>query len=585
VPRPRTPSPRPAKHAATPEPPLGLVVAAPLAAAAIVHGAGIGGFFAADDLDFLARARGLDPTPWSWARPLPGMLRWRAFTALFGVHALPHLLLAWLLHALAALLVARVALQAGMGRWAALAAGVLAGSTAIAYTSTHWASGLGEVMAAAFALGALTLHLECRRRTSARLAWLAGACAIGAVASKESTLLLPVAVWAFDALGLAPGEGRGARREIALCGGAAAIAVVAAYVAAPHLAGEAYALDFSPRGVGANLLTYGAWLVRVLDPIRDRTAAAQPRLAPWGLALFAAWAAAAWAERRRASRPVTAGLAWFLLFLAPVAPLARHTYLYYLVVPFAGAALAAGALLARGAARLPAPAGPWALALLLGAGVANDARQLKARVSLQVGGVRVDRVARESGMVRNALADLAAAHVAAGDTIALVNPFPILAYDPTTGRGHAAGPNSYLPVVAALRHGAALRLFLPGVTVLGMGDDIPPAWARARVFRYDNDGRLYDQGRGVVALDSLATDYLLGERFAEARATLARVIAQGSDGPELRWRLVCALSGLGQDSAAVTEARRLVARWPDSPRARKLVAEDEAHAAAARAGR
>jgi hypothetical protein len=110
-------------------------------------------------------------------------------------------------------------------------------------------------------------------------------------------------------------------------------------------------------------------------------------------------------------------------------------------------------------------------------------------------------------------------------------------------------------VVAALRRGAALPVFLPGVTVLGMGDEIPSEWARARVFRYENDGRMFDLGRGVAALDSLATGYLLGERFADARATLERVIAYGADGPEVRWRLCCALSELGEDSAAVAEAR------------------------------
>jgi hypothetical protein len=166
------------------EPPAWLVLAAPPIAAAIVHGAGVLGFFAADDLEFLARVRGLSLTPWGWSRPLPGRLRWEVFTAIFGVHPLPHLLFAWLLHAASALLVARVALLAGLGRWPALVAGVLAGATAVAYTSTHWASGLGEVMAAAFALLTLVLHLECRRRTRPALAWLAGAGAIATVASK-----------------------------------------------------------------------------------------------------------------------------------------------------------------------------------------------------------------------------------------------------------------------------------------------------------------------------------------------------------------------------------------------------------------
>src|SRR5262245_62369823 len=158
------PAPRPPERRAEGPPPwqpsVSLVVVATVVAAILVHGDGIRGFFAADDLDFLSRARGLDPTPWGWARPLPGAWRWQLFTAWFGAKPLPHLLLAWLLHAASALLVARAVALAGLGRAAALAAGVLAAGTSVAWTSKHWASGLGEVMAAAFGGARLVLDLE-----------------------------------------------------------------------------------------------------------------------------------------------------------------------------------------------------------------------------------------------------------------------------------------------------------------------------------------------------------------------------------------------------------------------------------------
>jgi hypothetical protein len=373
-------------------------------------------------------------------------------------------------------------------------------------------------------------------------------------------------------------------REIILCGALAGAATVAAWFISPHAAGEAYALDFRPAAVATNLLTYAAWIARVFDPLRDRAALPQPSLAPWGLALLAAWLAAVWAERRRPVRMATAGLAWFILLLAPVLPLARHSYLYYLLAPFAGAALVAGDLLVRGTARLPARVGRPALALLMILAVANEARLARARASFRVGGVLVDRISRESEQLRNAVTGLRAAGVAAGDTIALMSPFSAVSYDLATGQPSAIdaanSPNHYVPVVAALRGGEALRVFLPGVAVLGMSTGIPPEWSRARFFRYDNGGHVFDQGRGVAALDSLATDYLLVDGFADARATIARMIALGADGPELRWRLCCALSGLGEDSAATIEAHRLVSRWPDSERARQLIAEDAARGAA-----
>lgn len=571
--RPAAPTVRTARAAAAGpawEPGLAWVVAAPLLAAAIVHGGALAGFFAADDLDFLMRARGLDATPWSWARPLPGWLRWEAFTAWFGVTPLPHLALAWLLHAGAALLVARVALLAGLGRRAAIVAGVLAAGASVAYSGTYWASGLGEVMAAAFALGALVLHLECRLAHRPALAWLAGLAAVAAVLSKESALLLPFAILAFDQLVPVRGEGRGAMREVGTLGTLVAVAVLVAYLLAPHVAGEAYALSRSPGDWFFNALTYAAWLVRITDPIRDRLALPDAGLAPWGSLVIAAALFAAWTERGRASRPVTAGLAWCALLLAPVVPLVRHTHLYYLVTPFAGIALAVGALAARFTARLPARHALLAIVLPLVAWVANEALQIRARRTFATGEIVVDRVARESALLRNTLAGLRAANVAAGDTIALINPFPPRAPGVVRPAGEGFSEHAYIPLVAALRGGPALALFRPDVTLLGMGDGIPRAWERARVFRFANDGRLTDLGRGAAALDSLASDYLEGQRFDEARLALERTIALGGDGPEVRWRLGKALASLGDDAGGFAQAQIIMERWPDSPRARQL---------------
>ena len=48
-----------------------------LAVAAAVHAPALRTFFAQDDVTFLARARGIEPTPWSLARPLSEGWMWR----------------------------------------------------------------------------------------------------------------------------------------------------------------------------------------------------------------------------------------------------------------------------------------------------------------------------------------------------------------------------------------------------------------------------------------------------------------------------------------------------------------------------
>ena len=223
-------------------------------------------------------------------------------------------------------------------------------------------------------------------------------------------------------------------------------------------------------------------------------------------------------------------------------------------------------------------------ALALAAYVANAAWQAHVRGTLTGGQIVVDRVARESAMLRHVLAGLRAARVAAGDTIVLVNPYPLRSVDAARNEvrspAEGFGEHAYIPLVAALRSGAALRLFRPDVTVLGMGDRVPREWERARVFRFESDGRLEDLGRGPAALDSLASDYLASGRWPDAKAALERVVELGGDGPEVRWRLGYCLSRLGDDSGAIAQAKLVLERWPDSPRA-ALLRENAARAARA----
>lgn len=577
-PRPRSApaptAPRTASRVAVWSPPAWLVWAAPIAALLAVHGGALAGFFAADDIDFLMRVRGMDATPWPLARLLPGAWRWQAMTAAFGAQPLPHLALALALHGASALLLTRIVQRAGLGSASAMLAGVLMAGTSIAYASTHWASGLGEVLAAALALTSLTLHLECRHRMQPALAVLAGVAAALAVLSKESAILAPVAILLADRLMPVRAEGRGAMREVLVGGGLGAAIAVGLYLRDPHVGGEAYALAVSPAVWLGNLGTYAAWLAMVTDPIRDRVAQSDAALLAPGLAVLAAWGVAALLERSARSRPVTAGFAWFVLLLAPVLLLANHTYLYYLVLPWAGAALAVAGLLGRAAARLPAAAAAVVVAVAAGGFVANEALQLRARQRMDVSGLKMDRIARESEILRNAVTSLRAASLAPGDSIAFVNPFPMLSMDASRGEVHADATSlseyAYIPFVLATREGRALSLFVPGPVIVGVSDGVRRDWEGVRFFRYANDGTLTDIGSGADALFELSADYLQGERWDYARLASLRLIELGRDDAEVRWRLGRALGQLGDERGALEQAQLLIARWPDSPRAVSL---------------
>ncbi len=556
------------------QPPVALLWAAPILALLLVHGGAVRGFFAADDIDFLMRARGLDPTPWPLARLIPGAWRWQGMTAAFGATPLPHLALALALHGLTALLATRIAVLAGLGRVAALIAGTLVAATSIAYSSTHWASGLGEVLAASLTLLALALHFECRHRQRPVLAVLAGISIAAAVLSKESAILAPLAILLFDRLTRVRSEGRGAMREVLAGGGLAAAIAVALYLRSPHVGGEAYALAWTPAVWLANLGNYAAWLVMLGDPIRDRVAQSDMILLAPGVLVLALWGAAAAFERREHTRTVTAGLAWFVLLLAPVLLLANHTYLYYLVLPWVGVAFAVSVLLSRLVARFPAATALATIAVLLGGFTVNEALQIRTRQSLDISGLKVDRIARESEILRNAVTSLRGVGLATGDSVAFVNPYPLLSMDASRGEVHGEGATlseyAYIPFVLATREGRALKLFVEEPVIVGISDGVRREWEGVRILRYDNDGTLTDVGSGSDALFALSEDYLKGERWQYAQLALERVLELGRDDAEVRWRLGRAAGYQGNEAGALEQARVLLERWPDSPRAVSL---------------
>ena len=563
----RADSPGWARHA--------LALAPALAGATVMFAPALRLFFAADDVTFLSRAAGLEVTPWSRGRPL-SVAAWRVLHAAFGLDPLPYHATGLALHLAATALVYAIGARLLGGRAAAAAAAILFGMSSIAFTPLHWVSSLGEVLMTALALAAFLLFLIARERASAGLRWTGALVGLGAMLAKEVALLLPapVLVAAWRGAPSAHRTGAGGAWRAAAPQAIVAIALVAGLRLArrplAYPVGEAYAIDLSPGFLALNLSTYLRWCVSLLEPMRDAVAAVEPGAWPVGAAIAAAVAVLVWAQRHDERHPAEVGLVWFLAFLAPVLPLASHTYLYYLYAPWAGACwlvVGAGARIAR---RWPTPLARAALALAVVAVAAAEFRNVREREHAGAHGVPADRTVRESVLLGNGIAGLRAAGLAAGDSIVFVNPFPAVhlnvASRDTTLRGQPTGSATYTPFESAMRGGESVRLFLPGLRVLGFADSLPPQWGGARAFFYDNDGALTPLGSGSEAERRLGTLCAELGRWDLSERAFRRALALGDTSADAGHGLMLALAGQGRDAEARRLAEAFLRRWPHDPR-------------------
>jgi Dolichyl-phosphate-mannose-protein mannosyltransferase len=544
--------------------PLGL--AAGLLAVLAVHSPALHTFFAQDDLLFLLRARGLDPSPWPIARPLAGWWRWEASEALFGLDPLPYHLLALALHLANTALVWSIARRLA-GPVGAAVASVLFGSTSIAFTPLHWASGTGELMAATGMLGSLALYLKARAQGS--LAWaVASAAAFGAaMLSKETTitglLVIAAAEWR---TGIASPSAR-AMLPHAVVAALVALATATAYASGAFLGGAAYAWSLDPAALFRNLLTYAAWAVTPWVPVRDAVAAPQAGAMRAGvLALVATLGVVVWTRRAR-PRAAEIGAVWCLAFLLPVLPLLHHTYLYYLYLPWAGLCWIAAAAVRGVAGRHPAlVAAATVLALAV---VVADFGAVRARERAMTGNLPTDRTIRESRMLRNATQALDSADLAPGTRVAFVHPG---ARRPTA---LAAGETSfsYVPLEQVLGPGGGFALFFPELEYVGFSDSLPPDWEDAETFLFQDEGTMRSLGRGGRAQAALGTFTISTANWPRAHRMLMRALALGDTVPDALYGLVITSEFTGDLQASRHWAREFLARYPGDSRAPLLARE------------
>jgi hypothetical protein len=254
--------------------------------------------------------------------------------------------------------------------------------------------------------------------------------------------------------------------------------------------------------------------------------------------------------------------------LLPVLPLEHRTYLYYLYLPWAGACW----MLAAIGARLATRRSPmrWALAAALAAFVAIEAWSGVARERAVVGDQPLDKVVRESRLLRNAITGLRAARMPAGSRVALVNPAPRRHFSVAGGDTGftevATGRLSYVPLEGALRGGEAVRVFAPELRYLGLGSVPPPAWEDAQLFLFLNDGRLEHLGSGARALTELGNLAMRARAWPTADSLFVRALARGDTLADAVYGLIITkdMARRGEESAGW--ARMFVQRWPNEPR-------------------
>jgi len=314
----------------------GIVLIAGLVACAAVAARlpALGTWWCLDDWGQLGRAAGLlDGQRGLPARWLSQQAWWSLTWPLLGADAAAHAWARILLHALAAVTLARIALRAGLPPMARLFAGLMFAATPIAFTPIYWASGIQELLGGTLALLAVERWLA-GGRAGAVAAFVFGT---GAILSKEAAFALPV----FFVASLIPARassvalGRWRRSAAA---GLVVVAASEAFLVTRHFAtgsGDPYALG-GPLVMLGNLGKFGWWLP---TPGPVFTAQVDWTRAGVGLAVLAAWGVAGALAWRRGSRARLA--AWFfaLLSLAPALPLLNQArpYMGYL-------AAAAGAL-------------------------------------------------------------------------------------------------------------------------------------------------------------------------------------------------------------------------------------------------
>ncbi len=487
----REPKPRPAaaRPAPTPFAPAAALVLAALALVTIaVQRHTLHAFFALDDLVMFQQASGIRPwplTPWRW---LSGWAWFQAVVPMWGHEPFPYHAASLALHVTNVVLLHRLARRFGASQVAAFIGAACFGVWRLHFPALLAATSIGELLSLTFLLAALLLAAP-----GPRMALAALAIAL-AVSAKESVMLVPLAA-------LLVGDAREPASQrvrmlapVVLTGLALGAAFLAFGVGSGRLAGEAYRVS-----LGANMLENAGrlfgWTIDVANPIPDLHASTE------GIARFALpLAALVLSALAFRVRPLAAaGATWWWLAVLPVLPLPGRTYLHYLYVPLAGAALVIAALwdawVVKGGV---VTRRGWIMAALvvLGTSLYDDVL-LSTRLDLRMPNVDwpLDPVLRKSVIAQRGIADVRAALHGQRARVAILIPSAISS-DIDLGSGRVAentGKRRYA-LEAVLDEGRSVMAQVPLADTVVFVHDYEPGREGWRYLLSRSDSHLVPLG-------------------------------------------------------------------------------------------
>jgi tetratricopeptide (TPR) repeat protein len=299
----------------------------------------------------------------------PVFLLWlRANYALFGERAWLWHLTTILIHLVATFLVFRLALRVLDDEFAAAVAGLVFGVHPVHIESVAWISGVTDPLLAALFLLAFHCHLKWREEAGRKWLVLAVVFQAGALLAKETALIFPLLVGAWEWVEGGRQEG-GARTTGAIRAAALALRTTAPYwvLVPPYLAARTLALDgfrhlIADIPIATVLYTWPSlvwfWVRHLVWPaglsfFYDFPAIQQPTWSNFvvpAIAVAAFSALLAWWTAR--SKQVVFAVAWLVLPLLPlldirVLPVDDFAHDRYLYLPSVGLAVLAGLAVQR----------------------------------------------------------------------------------------------------------------------------------------------------------------------------------------------------------------------------------------------